>query len=181
MADRNLLGLPDRSPLLGDTNPLYQGAPTWADAAQWHGQNLLNTWAAMNDPQTWTDAAREYGNALLMGTTAPGRMPIYRGQMRGMEPSGNFFSEDREFAKQFTRRGLDEEVITRHISPDAIYHPPEPVYAGDEAAVDAAIAEARRQGKSAVRLSEAKGREPGEGEPASLFVFDRGSLFRHPR
>lgn len=160
-------------------NPLYNGAPTWADAAQWHGQNLLDTAAAMRDPRTWQDAAQQYGNALLMGTTAPGvRVPIYRGQMRGTEPSGNFFSEDLDFAKQFTRSGLDEEVIRRHIDPAAIYQPPKAVYAGDEAAVDAAIAEARRLGKSAVRLSEAKGKEPGEGEPASLFVFDKGALRR---
>lgn len=46
--------------------------PTWADAADWHGQNLRDTWQAMQQPQTWMDAARQYGNAMLMGTTAPG-------------------------------------------------------------------------------------------------------------
>jgi len=45
--------------------------PTWADAASWHGQNLSDTWSAMQQPQTWTDAARQHGNAMLMGTTAP--------------------------------------------------------------------------------------------------------------
>ena len=106
--------------------------------------------------------------------------PIYRGQMRGSEPSGSFFSEDREFARQFTHSGLDEQVITRHIDPSAVYHPPEHIYAGDEAAVDAAIAEAKKQGLSAVRLSEAKGSAPGDMEPASLFVFDKGALSRTP-
>ena len=124
------------------------------------------------------DAAQQYGNALMMGTTAPKGMPIYRGQYRGTEPSGNFFSEDREFAKQFTRQGLDEEVIVRNIDPGAVYHPPKPVYAGDEAAVDAAIAEAKAKGLRAVRLSEARGSAPGEKEPASIFVFDKGALSR---
>jgi len=46
--------------------------PTWADAASWHGQNLSDTWSAMQQPQTWVDAARQYGNAMLMGSIAPG-------------------------------------------------------------------------------------------------------------
>jgi len=69
-----------RNPLLGDwfqpptdetANPLMR-KPTYADAAQWHGQNLADTWTAMQNPQTWADAASQYGNALLMGTTTPG-------------------------------------------------------------------------------------------------------------
>jgi len=51
---------------------LLAPAPTWADAADWHAQNLADTAAAVRDPQTWTDAARQYGNALLMGSTTPG-------------------------------------------------------------------------------------------------------------
>lgn len=46
--------------------------PTWADAAAWHGQNMRDTWSAMQQPQTWVDAAKQYGNAMLMGSTAPG-------------------------------------------------------------------------------------------------------------
>jgi hypothetical protein len=187
-------------------NPLAN-APSWADAmgatgsAISGGVDRLGQWLAEQRAKSakmglWNDqtglptgaglvsAAGQYGNALMMGTTAPkgatSSLPIYRGQYRGTEPSGNFFSEDHEFAKQFTRSGLDEQVITRHIDPAAIYHPPEPVYAGDEEAVDAAIAEAKRQGLRAVRLSEARGSAPGEKEPASLFVFDKGALSRRP-
>lgn len=36
-------------------------SPTWADAAQWHGQNLADTWTALQNPQTWLQAARQYG------------------------------------------------------------------------------------------------------------------------
>jgi hypothetical protein len=137
-------------------------------------------------PLTMTPAAYDLAHDAMsnsmgwVGASSSGRMPIYRGQLRGKEPSGNFFSEDRDFAKQFTRQGLDEEVITRHIDPAAIYHPSKPVYAGDEAAVDEAIAAAKREGKSAVRLSEARGKAPGESEPASIFVFDKSGLSRLP-
>jgi len=51
----------------GPGNALAQ-QPTWADAAQWHGQNLADTWAAMQDPSMWVDAARQYGSAIMFGT-----------------------------------------------------------------------------------------------------------------
>lgn len=78
MADRNLLGLP------ADVDPRYANnllsvTPTRADAAQWHGNNLLATWQAMQNPQTWVDAASQYGNALLMGSTAPRGVRIWHG------------------------------------------------------------------------------------------------------
>lgn len=52
-------------------NPLTAGTPTWADAADWHAQNLARNWQAMHDPQTWIDAAHQYGNALIMGSISP--------------------------------------------------------------------------------------------------------------
>jgi len=167
--------------------------PTWAGAYDYAADWIAQQRAISSQRGLWddaagrptaagvVDAAQQYGNALMMGTTAPKGMPIYRGQYRGTEPSGNFFSEDREFAKQFTRQGLDEEVIVRNIDPAAVYHPSKPVYAGDEAAVDAAIAEAKAKGLRAVRLSEARGSAPGEKEPASIFVFDKGALSRPPK
>lgn len=47
------------------------GNYTAADAADWHRQNLADTWAAVRDPQTWADAAAKYGQGLLMGSVAP--------------------------------------------------------------------------------------------------------------
>src|SRR5262252_6256058 len=67
--DRNAL---DYSLGADPDNPLTANAPTWADAWNWHAQNLADTAAAMRDPQTWIDAANQYRNALLMGSTAPG-------------------------------------------------------------------------------------------------------------
>ena len=71
--------MPSQNPLLQD-DPRYAFAspnnmlapqPSWADAAQWHAQNLADTWTAVQNPQTWVDAAGQYGNALLAGATAP--------------------------------------------------------------------------------------------------------------
>lgn len=100
-------------------------------------------------------------------------LTIYRGESvhnRG----GNFYSPDAEWARQFTQSGLEKEVLQRQIPASAVHEPSRPVYAGDPDAVDAAIAEARKAGKSAVRLSE------GAGEPPSLFVFDKKLLKRGP-
>ena len=66
----NQLLRPDVAPYATPDNALAP-QPTWADAAQWHAQNLADTYAAMQNPQTWTDAAYQYGNALLMGSIAP--------------------------------------------------------------------------------------------------------------
>jgi hypothetical protein len=67
---RNALYAPDQV-LPDPSNPLA-GNMTLADAADWHRQNLADTWQAIQNPQTWMDAASQYRNALLMGTTAPG-------------------------------------------------------------------------------------------------------------
>jgi hypothetical protein len=56
--------------LLNRATPLAP-PPTAADAADWHRQNLADTWQAAKDPQFWQEAANQYRNALLMGTTAP--------------------------------------------------------------------------------------------------------------
>jgi SAM-dependent methyltransferase len=65
---------------LGSGLPLFEPDPanplagnyTLADAADWHRQNLADTYAAVRDPQTWIDAANQYRNALLGSTAAPG-------------------------------------------------------------------------------------------------------------
>jgi len=80
-------------------------APTWADAAAWHGQNLGETWQAMQQPQTWRDAASQYGNALMMGTTAPG--------MRGGASLDN-----PAFAKWFGK----SQVVDEAGKPLTLYH-----------------------------------------------------------
>lgn len=107
------------------------------------------------------------GNALRSG------MKIYRGEYSGNK-GGNFFTPDKEFARNFTQSGQDHEILRRYIDDAHIYQPAPPIFAGDVGAVDAAFAQARSQGHRAVRLTE------GEGQPDSIFVFDPLALSKSP-
>jgi hypothetical protein len=97
------------------------------------------------------------------------RIPLFRGEYSGNK-GGNFYSTDREWSRQFTQSGQDHEIKSAFIDEADVFVPQQPIYAGNPDAVDAAIAEARAQGKRAVKLSE------GFGEPDSLFVFDKTGL-----
>ncbi len=104
------------------------------------------------------------------------QLAIYRGEYSGNR-GGNFFTPDREFARQFTQSGQDREVKVRYIDPDDVFHPPESFYAGDQDAVEEAVKMARMMGFKAVWLSEQKF---GHGEPDSIYVFDRSAIrMRH--
>lgn len=98
-----------------------------------------------------------------------GRIPIFRGEYTGNK-GGQFYSEDQEFARQFTQSGQDHEIKRSYIDPQDIYTPTELPYAGDPDVVDAAVKEARSQGYKAVRLSE------GTGQPPSIYVFNKTAL-----
>ena len=111
--------------------------------------------------------------ALGSGPVMP--MKLYRGES-AYNKNGNFFTGDQEWARQFTQSGRPEEVIARDFPAHKIYDPPQPVYAGDPDAVDAAIQTAKSLGHGAVKLSEAAGEAPGISEPASYFVFNKALL-----
>jgi hypothetical protein len=100
-------------------------------------------------------------------------LTLYRGES-AYNKGGNFYTPDAEWARQFTQSGRQKEILQRQMPSGAVYDPPQPIYAGNPDAVDAAIAEARQRGFSAVRLSE------GPGEPPSVFVFDKSKLKRGP-
>jgi hypothetical protein len=120
------------------------------------------TGAAMNAPML--------AMAVMPGK---GRLKLFRGESshnRGGTPEGVFYTPDRDWARQFTQGGLDKEIKQASIPHDSVYDPPSPVYAGHPEAVDAAIAAAREKGMKAVRLSE------GQGEPPSVFIFDKSVL-----
>jgi hypothetical protein len=107
------------SPYSDPDNPLTQGAPTWADvpgastvmSGVSKGTGWVDDWIARQQQQAlqqgyWTggsvfqggrptgaglvNAARQYGNALLMGTTAPGRpaAPAYQLETHSPEALG---------------------------------------------------------------------------------------------
>lgn len=97
-------------------------------------------------------------------------LTIYRGEYSGNR-GGNFWTQDMEFARQFTQSGQDKEILVRYIHPGDIKDCSQ-VYAGDPDAVDAAIAEARKEGYKAIWLNE------GRGEPNSIWVFDKSAIMR---
>ena len=97
---------------------------------------------------------------------------IYRGESSHNIKNGGFYSEDKEFAMQFTQSYRDSEIRTRKIKTSDIYIPNPPVYAGDEDAKDNAIKEARSKGFKAVKLSEHKGVD----DECSIFVFNKTAL-----
>jgi hypothetical protein len=100
-------------------------------------------------------------------------LTVYRGEYSGNK-GGNFWTEDKEFARQFTQSGQDREILVRYMRPSDIDNRWADTYAGDEAGVDAALAAAKEDDYKAVRLSE------GQGEPPSIFVFDKTALMRIP-
>ena len=101
-------------------------------------------------------------------------LPIFRGESVHNK-GGNFYTPDRDWARQFTQTGQDHEVKSAGIRASDVYDPPKPAYAGDPDAVDVAIAAARAGGHKAVRLDE------GQGQPPSVFVFDKKALYRRPK
>lgn len=97
---------------------------------------------------------------------------IYRGEYSGNR-GGRFWTQDKEFARQFTQSGQDKEIMVRYILSGDIKNCHE-TYAGDPDAVDAVAAQAKEEGYKAVMLNE------GRGEPNSIWVFDKSALMRQP-
>lgn len=100
------------------------------------------------------------------------REALYRGEYAGNK-GGNYYSTDREFARQFTQSGQDKEIAKRFLPKDKIYEAPTLPFAGNEQAMDAAMEEARKQGFKALRVNE------GQGQPPSVFVLDKSALTKY--
>lgn len=116
------------------------------------------------------DALGHGSNAHSAGTNNVGKQVLYRGEYAGNK-GGNFYTPDREFARQFTQSGLDKEIKTASMEMRHIYEATH-IYAGDPDKVDEVVALARAAGAKAVRLNE------GRGEPNSVYVFDKSGLKR---
>jgi hypothetical protein len=97
------------------------------------------------------------------------KIKIHRGEYTGNK-GGVFWTEDKEFARNFTQSGQDKEIRTRYIEPSAIDESAATTFAGDEGGVTKALAHAKKNGFKALRLNE------GENEPLSLYVFDKSAL-----
>jgi hypothetical protein len=107
-----------------------------------------------------------------------GWLQLFRGEYIGNR-GGGYYTQDREYARQFTQSGRDREIKVRWIHSSDVYQPPEPILAAAvtperEQAWDAAIVEAERRGYKAIQVKE------GHGEPDSIYVFDRSGLRFRP-
>ncbi len=94
---------------------------------------------------------------------------VYRGESV-YNRNGNFWTQSIEFAKQFTQSGKISEVKIRYMNKNDIYMNSVKIYAGNETGVDNALETAKSLGFKAIMLNE------GNGEPNSIFVFDKTAL-----
>lgn len=96
------------------------------------------------------------------------QLKLYRGQMANIS-EGNYFSPDKEFARQFTQSGLDSEIRTILIDQSQIYkkEPLPKAYGFDEEDLDTAILEAKKMGYKGIWVDE------GEGQPDSVFLIGK--------
>jgi hypothetical protein len=95
---------------------------------------------------------------------------LYRGEGPGTTRNGRFWSPDANFAKQFTRQGLESELLIARIPKSEIYKATNLPYGGDFDLIDAVVEVARAKSYSAVWCDE------GKGEPNSVYVFDPSHL-----
>jgi hypothetical protein len=121
-----------------------------------------------NDLRRWLDI-------LFEAMTDP-VLTVYRGEYSGNK-GGRFWTEDREFARQFTQSAQDREIMVRHLYSSDVYKKAAHTYAGDPDAIDAAIAQAREEADSGVPYK-AVLLDEGPGQPPSIYVFDRTALMR---
>ena len=95
---------------------------------------------------------------------------IYRGVGGTSDTEGEYWTNDIEFARQFTQSGQDKEILSAAISKKDIFEPTEEVFAGDVAAIDELIKIAKDKGFKAIRVSE------GADQPKSVYVIDKSAI-----
>lgn len=143
------------------------------DSALGTPKSRLNSWYREMDFQPNKGRSRDFSiSEAMVRDPKPNREALYRGEYAGNK-GGNYYSPDHEFARQFTQSGQDKEIIKRFLDKDKIYEAPTLPFAGNETAMDAAIAEARKGGFKALRASE------GQGQPPSVFVLDKSALTKY--
>lgn len=123
---------------------------------------------AAKDFEVSESMIREPAETLNQGGSV---VEVFRG-VGGDSGEGRYYTQDREFAREFTLSGQDREIRRRYIPETDIYESDTLPFAGDVDAIDSAIAEAELQGKKAIKVSE------GEGQSPSIFVIDDSALFR---
>jgi len=94
------------------------------------------------------------------------QIQLFRGEMASGQ-GNNYYSPDKEFARQFTQSGQDKEIRTIIMDEADIYRkfPLPKSYGFDDNELDNAIAEAKVKGFKALWTDE------GEGQPNSVFLI----------
>jgi len=82
----------------------------------------------------------------------------------------NYYSTDFDFARDFTPSGLDNEVMKKVLMPSDIFKSKELPFAWNVKDIDNAVAQAKKQWKKAILVSE------WNWQPNSIFVFDKTAL-----
>ena len=90
---------------------------------------------------------------------------FYRG-IGGDCGQGNYYTEDKDFALQFTYSGRDSELKRKIIDTELIYTLSKLPKAVNDKEIDNAIAEAKTKGYKAITVDE------GKNMPNSIFIFD---------
>ena len=93
-------------------------------------------------------------------------IPIFRGESV-YNKGGNYWSLDKEWARQFTQSGRDFEIKTAQIDLSSVYIKNPLPHATNEEEFDKAIEEAKKLNFFAVMFDE------GIGEPNSIFVINK--------
>jgi hypothetical protein len=111
------------------------------------------------------------GTYVLASEEWPARILLYRGETSGNR-GGGYFTEDKDFALQFTQSGQEKELMRRYINTKDIYKAIPLTSAVKEDDWDRDIAIAKSKGFKAILIDE------GYNEPNSIYVFDKSALSR---
>ena len=94
------------------------------------------------------------------------KIELFRGQMASGQ-EGHYYSPDKEFARQFTQSGRDNEIKKIILDSSNLYrkNPLPKAYGFDDTDLDNAISEAVSMGFKAIWVDE------GENQPNSVFMI----------
>ena len=92
-------------------------------------------------------------------------LTVYQGR-NVYNKTSQFFTTDKEWARNFTQSGQDSEIRIGKIDPKVIYQKEPMPEATDDKQIDAALEEAKAGGYSAIWINE------GRNEPPAILVID---------
>jgi ribosomal protein S18 acetylase RimI-like enzyme len=99
-------------------------------------------------------------------------LTVYQG-LNVYNKASQFFTTDKEWARQFTQSGQDSEIRIGKINPSVIYQKDPLPEATDEKQIDVALEEAKAAGYLAIWINE------GRNEPPGILVIDMKAVKIH--